>query len=166
MAIHWVVRHLAINAHNASRYGFHALATATAVAFRTPPTLLPQGSAFYLGGCALVIYGWTVVGLLVEGYGFWLLFCEFFPTVLQFFRQVPLLSKLLDLPFIKTVSGIVTGVRLGTGGVPWHSASKNMGSAACCHTYLSQKRWGCWVEGGSSRQVGTAQGCREAAAQR
>ena len=42
-----------------------------------------QGSAFYLGGCGLVVYGWTVVGLVLEAYGFWLLFCEFFPTVLQ-----------------------------------------------------------------------------------
>ena len=42
-----------------------------------------QGSFFYLGGCAIVVYGWPVVGLLFEAYGFWLLFCEFFPTVLQ-----------------------------------------------------------------------------------
>lgn len=62
-----------------------------------------QGSAFYLGGCALVVYGWTIVGLLIEAYGFWLLFCEFFPTVLQFFRQVPILNRLLNLPFVKTV---------------------------------------------------------------
>jgi hypothetical protein len=35
-----------------------------------------QGSAFYLGGCVLVVVGWTVIGLCLEIYGFWLLFCE------------------------------------------------------------------------------------------
>lgn len=62
-----------------------------------------KGSAFYLGGCGLVVYGWTVVGLVLEAYGFWLLFCEFFPTVLQFFRQVPFLGRILDLPVIKMI---------------------------------------------------------------
>ena len=42
-----------------------------------------QGSAFYLGGAALVVVGWTIVGLALESYGFWLLFCEFFPVLLQ-----------------------------------------------------------------------------------
>ncbi|PNW78632.1 hypothetical protein CHLRE_09g389100v5 [Chlamydomonas reinhardtii] len=60
-----------------------------------------KGSAFYLGGCAVVVYGWTVIGLILEAYGFWLLFCEFFPTVLQFLRKVPVLSKILDLPLLK-----------------------------------------------------------------
>ena len=59
------------------------------------------------------MYGWTIVGLLIEAYGFWLLFCEFFPTVLQFFRQVPILNRLLNLPFVKTVRE--TGHVLGQG---------------------------------------------------
>lgn len=63
-----------------------------------------QGSAFYLSGAFLVIIGWTVIGLVVEAYGFWLLFCEFLPTVLQFSRRIPFLSKLLDMPFLKVVS--------------------------------------------------------------
>ena len=45
-----------------------------------------------------------MVGLALESYGFWLLFCEFFPTVLQFLRRVPYLGKMLDLPFLKRVS--------------------------------------------------------------
>lgn len=63
-----------------------------------------QGSAFYLSGAALVIVGWTIVGLGVEAYGFWLLFCEFLPTVLQFSRRVPFMSKVLDMPVLKVVS--------------------------------------------------------------
>lgn len=63
-----------------------------------------QGSAFYLSGAGLVIVGWTIIGLCVEAYGFWLLFCEFLPTVLQFSRRVPFMSKVLDMPFLKVVS--------------------------------------------------------------
>lgn len=63
-----------------------------------------QGSAFYLTGACLVIIGWTIIGLCVEAYGFWLLFCEFIPTVLQFSRRVPFMSKVLDMPFLKVVS--------------------------------------------------------------
>lgn len=63
-----------------------------------------QGSAFYLSGAVLVIVGWTMIGLVVEAYGFWLLFCEFIPTVLTFSRRVPFLSKVLDMPALKLVS--------------------------------------------------------------
>lgn len=62
-----------------------------------------RGSACFLGGSALVIVGWSLVGLIIELYGFWLLFSGFFPTALQYFRQVPYLNKFLDLPFIKQI---------------------------------------------------------------
>ncbi len=62
-----------------------------------------QGSAFYLAGCLLVVIGWTVIGLVVELYGFYLLFCEFLPTALQFFKRMPIMGKILELPFIKMV---------------------------------------------------------------
>lgn len=62
-----------------------------------------QGSAFYLSGAALVIVGWTIIGLCLEAYGFWLLFCEFIPVVLQYARRVPFMSKVLDIPGLKAV---------------------------------------------------------------
>ena len=40
-----------------------------------------RGSAFFLSGAFLVVIGWTIIGLAVEGYGFYLLFSAFFPTV-------------------------------------------------------------------------------------
>mmetsp|Transcript_21096 Transcript_21096/g.54082 ORF Transcript_21096/g.54082 Transcript_21096/m.54082 type:complete len:140 (+) Transcript_21096:408-827(+) len=62
-----------------------------------------KGSGFFLGGCALVIYGWPIVGMLLETYGFVLLFSGFFPTVLMFLKKVPYVGKLLDLPGVKSV---------------------------------------------------------------
>lgn len=73
-----------------------------------------KGSAFYLSGAGLVIIGWTVIGLCLEAYGFWLLFCEFLPTVLQFSRRVPFMSKVLEVPFLKAVMNKLTLM----GGLP------------------------------------------------
>ena len=66
-----------------------------------PPQHPLQGSAFFGAGVVLVVCGWAVVGMLVEAYGFWLLFATFFPTVLAFLRRVPGLGPLLDTPALK-----------------------------------------------------------------
>lgn len=65
-----------------------------------------------MGGAVLVVVGWTLVGFLVEGYGFWLLFCEFLPTVLGYLRRVPFLAKVLDNPALK---GVINRVQIGAG---------------------------------------------------
>eukprot|EP00877_Chromochloris_zofingiensis_P000227 jgi/Chrzof1/10204/Cz04g32180.t1 len=73
-----------------------------------------KGSAFYLGGATLVIVGWTIIGLAIEAYGFWLLFCEFFPVILQYTRKMPFLGRALDLPVFKMVFNKVAAM----GGLP------------------------------------------------
>lgn len=98
-----------------------------------------QGSAFYLGGAALVIIGWTMVGMLVEAYGFWLLFCEFIPTVLTYARRVPLVGRALEVPWLRTVSG----ARLAAWAVCWHVVrcrGEQATTAALAH--LSETRCG------------------------
>ena len=62
-----------------------------------------QGTALFLVGVFLVLMGWTWLGFIVETYGFWLLFKGFIPTVLTFFRRIPILGKILDLPILKSV---------------------------------------------------------------
>ena len=61
------------------------------------------GSLCFLGGTTLIVLSWTLVGLLIQAYGFWRLFSAFFPTVLQYARQVPYLNKVLDLPIVKNI---------------------------------------------------------------
>ena len=56
-----------------------------------------------MGGVVLVVWGWAIVGMLVETYGFWVLFAGFVPTALSFLRRVPVLGRVLDLPGFKRV---------------------------------------------------------------
>lgn len=63
-----------------------------------------KGSGFFAGGVALVVWGWTLIGFVVELYGFWLLFSAFFPTALSFLRKMPFLRQILDAPAFKGVS--------------------------------------------------------------
>jgi len=46
-----------------------------------------------------------MVGLALEAYGFWLLFCEFIPTVLSYSRRLPFVGRMLEVPWLRAVSG-------------------------------------------------------------
>lgn len=62
-----------------------------------------RGSAFFLGGIIIVLYGWPVIGMVVEIYGFIQLFKGFFPVVINFLRRVPVIGNILMLPGISSV---------------------------------------------------------------
>jgi hypothetical protein len=44
-----------------------------------------------------------MVGLALEAYGFWLLFCEFIPTVLSYSRRLPFVGRMLEVPWLRAV---------------------------------------------------------------
>lgn len=73
-----------------------------------------KGTGFFLVGIGLVVWGWTIIGFLLESYGFWRLFSAFFPTVLSFLRRMPGLRKVLDLPVLKNLINKVAPA----GGLP------------------------------------------------
>mmetsp|Transcript_15861 Transcript_15861/g.44356 ORF Transcript_15861/g.44356 Transcript_15861/m.44356 type:complete len:140 (+) Transcript_15861:419-838(+) len=62
-----------------------------------------KGSGFFLGGAILVIIGWPMIGMILEGYGFIVLFSGFFPTVIMFLKKIPGASVLLDNPAFKSI---------------------------------------------------------------
>eukprot|EP00270_Netrium_digitus_P020426 TRINITY_DN8429_c0_g1_i1.p2 TRINITY_DN8429_c0_g1~~TRINITY_DN8429_c0_g1_i1.p2 ORF type:complete len:141 (-),score=17.16 TRINITY_DN8429_c0_g1_i1:102-524(-) len=64
-----------------------------------------KGSAFFLTGFVLVVAGWAIIGMLVQAYGFVILFSGFWPTVVIFLRRVPLLGWVLDQPFLRQFFG-------------------------------------------------------------
>ncbi|KAJ7552440.1 hypothetical protein O6H91_06G055100 [Diphasiastrum complanatum] len=62
-----------------------------------------KGSLSFLGGILLVLFGWAVVGIFVEAYGFFVLFSGFFPTAAVFLYKVPVLGWFLQQPFLVSV---------------------------------------------------------------
>lgn len=71
-----------------------------------------RGSVFFFGGLVVVIFGWVIVGLLLEGYGFVLLFRGFLPTVLMFLKRVPYVGRVLDMPGVKSVINRIAPAQL------------------------------------------------------
>ncbi|XP_023280450.1 vesicle transport protein GOT1A-like [Seriola lalandi dorsalis] len=53
-----------------------------------------RGSFFFLGGVSLVLCRWPIIGMLVESYGFVLLFRSFFPMALAFVLSA------VNIPFL------------------------------------------------------------------
>ncbi|KAJ8378358.1 hypothetical protein AAFF_G00243160 [Aldrovandia affinis] len=62
-----------------------------------------RGSVFFLGGVALVLLRWPVIGMAMESYGFVLLFKSFFPVVFGF------LGSLVNIPFLNTTQSSTEG---------------------------------------------------------
>ncbi|KAG7496767.1 vesicle transport protein GOT1B [Solea senegalensis] len=60
-----------------------------------------KATGFFLGGVFVVLIGWPIIGVVLEVYGFFLLFRGFFPVVIGFIRRIPVLGSILNLPFIR-----------------------------------------------------------------
>ncbi|XP_041946887.1 vesicle transport protein GOT1A [Alosa sapidissima] len=55
-----------------------------------------KASTFFLGGVALVLLRWPVIGMAAESYGFVLLFKSFFPMAFGF------LGSLMNIPYLSS----------------------------------------------------------------
>uniref|UniRef100_A0A7N4NZ29 Golgi transport 1B n=1 Tax=Sarcophilus harrisii TaxID=9305 RepID=A0A7N4NZ29_SARHA len=57
----------------------------------------------FLGGVFVFLIGWSLIGIILNFYGFFLLFRIFFPMVIDFIRKVTVLGSLLNLPGIRSL---------------------------------------------------------------
>lgn len=57
-----------------------------------------KGSTAFFGGILVVLFGYPLIGMLVEMYGFIVLFSGFFPVAINFLRRVPVLGSILSMP--------------------------------------------------------------------
>lgn len=70
-----------------------------------------RGTICFFSGMALVFLRWTFVGMIIEMVGFLNLFGDFFPVILNFLRQVPIVGQLLSLPVIGAAMDHLAGAR-------------------------------------------------------
>ncbi|KAM5530377.1 hypothetical protein V8D89_015938 [Ganoderma adspersum] len=70
-----------------------------------------RGTLCFIGGILLVFFKWPFIGVIVETFGFLNLFGDFFPVILTFLRQLPIIGQALSLPYIRDVADRVAGSR-------------------------------------------------------
>ncbi|XP_075228793.1 vesicle transport protein GOT1B [Lycorma delicatula] len=68
-----------------------------------------KASVAFFGGIVVVLLGWPIVGMILEMYGFILLFSGFFPVAINFLRRVPILGTILNLPGLRMVLDRLAG---------------------------------------------------------
>ncbi|XP_078487439.1 vesicle transport protein GOT1B [Ciona intestinalis] len=59
-----------------------------------------KSSGFFFTGILVVLLGWPLIGMLIETYGFFLLFSGFFPVIINFLRRIPVIGRIFDIAII------------------------------------------------------------------
>ncbi|CAF5088618.1 unnamed protein product [Rotaria sp. Silwood1] len=62
-----------------------------------------KATFLFFGGIGIVLFGWPMVGMIFEIYGFFLLFGGFIPIAINFLRRLPIIGSILLLPGIRQV---------------------------------------------------------------
>jgi len=62
-----------------------------------------RGSTLFFGGILVVLFGWPIIGMVIELWGFVMLFGGFIPVVVNFMRHMPVIGTLLTMPGIRQV---------------------------------------------------------------
>lgn len=68
-----------------------------------------KATVCFFGGIIVVLLGYPLVGMVIESYGFILLFSGFFPVAVNFLRRVPILGSFLNLPLIGRLVDRIAG---------------------------------------------------------
>ncbi|XP_057518771.1 vesicle transport protein GOT1-like isoform X2 [Amaranthus tricolor] len=71
-----------------------------------------KGTISFGAGFFLVVVGWPIIGMLLELYGFVVLFSGFWPTVAVFLQRIPVLSWVLQHPLFRSLIDSYRGKRV------------------------------------------------------
>ncbi|XP_058190220.1 vesicle transport protein GOT1-like isoform X2 [Rhododendron vialii] len=63
-----------------------------------------KGTISFALGFLLVMIGWPVLGMILEAYGFIVLFSGFWPTLAVFVQKIPVLGWVFQQPFVRSSS--------------------------------------------------------------
>ncbi|TYH57707.1 hypothetical protein ES332_D08G108600v1 [Gossypium tomentosum] len=62
-----------------------------------------QGTISFGVGFFFVVIGWPIIGMVLEAYGFIMLFSGFWPTLAVFLQRIPIVGWLFQQPYIRSV---------------------------------------------------------------
>merc|ERR1712223_2021290 len=68
-----------------------------------------KGSTAFFGGIVVALFGYPLIGMIIEAYGFIVLFSGFFPVAINFLRRIPVLGSILNLPGISSYMDRIAG---------------------------------------------------------
>lgn len=71
-----------------------------------------KGTVSFGVGFFLVVVGWPVFGMILEAYGFIVLFSGFWPTIAVFIQKIPILGWVVQHPFIRSFFDRYRGKRV------------------------------------------------------
>lgn len=71
-----------------------------------------KGTISFGVGFFLVIIGWPILGMIVEAYGFVVLFSGFWPTLAVFLQKMPIIGWLFQQPFVRSFFDRYRGKRV------------------------------------------------------
>ncbi|CAG8437253.1 12181_t:CDS:2 [Funneliformis caledonium] len=72
-----------------------------------------RGTIFFFGGIILLVFvKMPFLGMIVEFFGFLNLFGDFFPVIIRFSRQLPIIGTILCAPYISNVVDKLAGSKL------------------------------------------------------
>ncbi|XP_075504194.1 vesicle transport protein GOT1-like [Primulina tabacum] len=61
-----------------------------------------KGTISFGAGFILVIIGWAVLGMILEAYGFVVLFSGFWPTFAIFLQKIPIIGWIFQQPLVRS----------------------------------------------------------------
>ncbi|CAO2819394.1 vesicle transport protein GOT1-like [Amaranthus tricolor] len=71
-----------------------------------------KGTISFGAGFFCVVIGWPIIGMLLELYGFIVLFSGFWPTIAVFVQKIPILGWVLQHPLFKSLIDRFRGKRV------------------------------------------------------
>ncbi|XP_044469322.1 vesicle transport protein GOT1-like [Mangifera indica] len=71
-----------------------------------------KGTISFGLGFFFVVIGWPVFGMILETYGFIVLFSGFWPTLAVFIQRIPFLGWVFQLPFVRSLFDKYRGKRV------------------------------------------------------
>ncbi|PKI66780.1 hypothetical protein CRG98_012786 [Punica granatum] len=71
-----------------------------------------KGTISFGSGFFFVVVGWPIFGMILESYGFIVLFSGFWPTLAVFLQKIPIFGWVFQQPYVRSLFDCYRGRRV------------------------------------------------------